>query len=367
MFAFARMRFGKEGTMETEQGKKKAPTILIVDDISVNVTILDNILSHEGYATMTALSVQEALELMKQGLPDLILSDLSMPEIDGMAFCRMLKSDQATRDIPFIFITVLNTSKEKEEAFTAGAVDFIPKPFDNVEVLMRVNNHLKSYRMQQEMTNYNRMMHRLVEDQKKQIESVHGSVLRALSKIIRRKDPGTGSHGDRVGYNCKLLAQGLQFSPAYEDVVTDEFVEAISIAARLHDIGRFAVADEDKNADRKDPAYIRRCAEEGGGIIREFGAEQEGGAMEMTRQIVECHHAHWDGSGFPEAKGKKIPLEARIVAVANDFDEMIAPWDGSAPRTVEESVAYIDEQSGLLYDPDVVRVFDKLCGRMKTN
>lgn len=133
--------------METENSRKNAPTILIVDDISVNVTILENILTHEGYEAMTALSVQEALGLMKQTRPDLILSDLSMPEIDGLEFCRMLKNDQATRDIPFIFITVLNTSKEKEEAFTAGAVDFIPKPFDNVEVLMRVSNHLNSYRL----------------------------------------------------------------------------------------------------------------------------------------------------------------------------------------------------------------------------
>ena len=155
--------------METENSRKNAPTILIVDDISVNVTILENILTHEGYEAMTALSVQEALGLMKQTRPDLILSDLSMPEIDGLEFCRMLKNDQATRDIPFIFITVLNTSKEKEEAFTAGAVDFIPKPFDNVEVLMRVSNHLNSYRLQQEMSDYNRMMHKLVEDQKNQI------------------------------------------------------------------------------------------------------------------------------------------------------------------------------------------------------
>ena len=103
--------------METEKGKKNAPVILIVDDISITVAILEQILTCEGYETTTALSVKEALELMKQTRPDLILSDLSMPEVDGLEFCRMLKSDKITREIPFIFITVLNTSKEKEEAF----------------------------------------------------------------------------------------------------------------------------------------------------------------------------------------------------------------------------------------------------------
>ena len=352
--------------METENSRKNAPTILIVDDISVNVTILENILTHEGYEAMTALSVQEALGLMKQTRPDLILSDLSMPEIDGLEFCRMLKNDQATRDIPFIFITVLNTSKEKEEAFTAGAVDFIPKPFDNVEVLMRVSNHLNSYRLQQEMSDYNRMMHKLVEDQKNQIEKEHTNVLRALSRIVKKLDPEGGKHRSNVGYNCNLLAQGLQFSPAYEDEITDEFVEAIGVAARLHDIGRFLVQEE--NSDRESMEYIKKCAEEGSSVIEEFGADQEHrGALEMTRCIARYHHAHWDGSVYPQVQGRQIPLEARIAAVANDFDEMTAPKREGTALTPEEGQKRIKEMSGIYYDPDVVEVFDKLHSRMRTN
>lgn len=303
---------------------------------------------------------------MKQTRPDLILSDLSMPEIDGLEFCRMLKNDQATRDIPFIFITVLNTSKEKEEAFTAGAVDFIPKPFDNVEVLMRVSNHLNSYRLQQEMSDYNRMMHKLVEDQKNQIEKEHTNVLRALSRIVKKLDPEGGKHRSNVGYNCNLLAQGLQFSPAYEDEITDEFVEAIGVAARLHDIGRFLVQEE--NSDRESMEYIKKCAEEGSSVIEEFGADQEHrGALEMTRCIARYHHAHWDGSGYPQVQGRQIPLEARIAAVANDFDEMTAPKREGTALTPEEGQKRIKEMSGIYYDPDVVEVFDKLHSRMRTN
>lgn len=358
--------------MENGNVKKNAPAILIVDDISVNVTILENILTHEGYEALTALSVREALELMKQTRPDLILSDLSMPEIDGLEFCRMLKSDQATRDIPFIFITVLNTSKEKEEAFLAGAVDFIPKPFDNIEVPMRVNNHLNSYRMQQEMADYNRMMHRLVEDQKNQIEREHTNVLRALSRIMKKKDDDTGKHRSNVAYNCKLLAQGMQFSPAFEDVVTDEFVENIGIAARLHDVGRFLMSEEeienDGGPDRQNLEYIEKCTEFGDEVIGEFGVDQESsGAMEMTRQIAKYHHAHWDGSGYPALSGSEIPLEARIAAVANDFDEMTAPGHGDAACSPEEGQERIGVRSGSYYDPDVVQVFNKLWSRMRTN
>ena len=353
--------------METGNSRKKAPAILIVDDISVNVTILENILTHEGYEAMTALSVQEALELIKQTRPDLILSDLSMPEIDGLEFCRMLKSDPATREIPFIFITVLNTSKEKEEAFMAGAVDFIPKPFDNVEVLMRVNNHLSSYRMRQEMSDYNRMMPKLVEDQKNQIEREHMNVLKALSRIVKKLDPDGGTHRSNVAYNCNLLAQGLQFSPAYEKEITDEFVEIIGVAAGLHDIGSFLVPEEE-NSDKNDPEYIRKCAEEGSSVISEFGADQESGsALEVTRCIAQCHHAHWDGSGYPPVRGRQIPLEARIAAVANDFDEMTAPGRGGTVLSPEEGQKRINEKSGVYYDPDVVEVFNKLWNRMRTN
>lgn len=353
--------------METESGKKKAPIILIVDDISVNVTILENILTHEGYETLTALSVEEALAQIKKTTPDLILSDLSMPEIDGLEFCRMLKSDQSTREIPFIFITVLNTSKEKEEAFMAGAVDFIPKPFDNVEVLMRVSNHLSIYRLRQEMTDYNRMMHKLVEDQKSLIEKTHVNILRALIGLLKKMDPGKEPHRSHVGYNSKLLAQGLQFSPRYEDTVTDEFVEAVGIAARLHDVGRFILGEAMPQGEQ-DPEYIERCVREGADLIGAFGTEQEeSGALGMAQQIASCHHAHWNGTGFPALSGTQIPLEARIAAVANDFDEMTLSGEGRKALTIEEGVEYINKNSGVLYDPDVVQVFNKLFGRMRTN
>ncbi len=114
--------------MESGQKKKEPPKILIVDDISVNVEILETIIEAEGYKAYGALSVQEALDIMNETRPDLILSDCFMPGMNGLEFCRLLKSNARTRDIPFIFITVGDSSEEKREAFSAGAADFIPKP-----------------------------------------------------------------------------------------------------------------------------------------------------------------------------------------------------------------------------------------------
>lgn len=358
--------------MEAEYAKRETPIILIVDDISVNVAILENMLAHEGYETMSALNVQEALGLIRQTKPSLILSDLSMPEVDGLEFCKMLKRDPGTRDIPFIFITVLNTSMEKEEAFKAGAVDYIPKPFDNVEVLMRVSNHLNGYRMRQEMANYNRMMHRLVEDQEKQIEHSQANMLMALAKIMKKRNGGMGRHQDKVSDNCGILAQGPQFMPAYEKVITDQFVEAIGVAARLHDIGRFLTpAGMDEHADpdvKHGIEYARSCSEEGAEILEELCGDQAGGyLLSMAVNIAKYHHSYWDGSGYPAAAGNQIPLEARIVALANDFDNLVTETLASGTGTVEECVAQISGKGGSLYDPDVVSVFNKIWRQMRTN
>lgn len=356
--------------MEQEHVKKGSPPILIVDDISMNVEILDNILSHEGYETMCAVSVQEAIDLMKKHMPSLVLSDLSMPDVDGLEFCRMLKSNPRTRDIPFVFISVLNTSEEKEQAFLAGAVDFIPKPFDAVEVIMRVNNHLKAYQLQHEMADHNRMMHKFIEHQKEQIEQEQKTVLLALAVLMQKRNAHMGGHLQNVGYNCGLLAQGLQFFTEYENEVSDEFVETIKVAAKMHSIGKFVVPQEggfeEKDTGEQDLEYLKRCTQEGAGVLEEIGEGQERGRfLSMAVKIAGCYRANWDGTGYPALKGKEIPLEARIVALANDFDNLGVSRPDRDAYSEEESVRLINEKSGVFYDPDIVNVFNKIWRKLK--
>lgn len=349
--------------MEQESAKRGRFRILIVDDIPMNVDILDNILTHEGYTTMCAVSVQEAINLMKEQKPTLVLSDLSMPEVDGLEFCRMLKGNPRTRDIPFVFISVMNTSEEKEQAFLAGAVDFIPKPFDAVEVIMRVNNHLKTYQLQQEMAEHNRMMHKFIDHQKEQIEQEQKNVLLALATLMQKRNAFRGGHLENVGYNCGLLAQGLQFLPKYENVISDEFIETIKVAARIHSIGKFVVPDKD-GGNRLE--YLEKCAEEGAGVLEEIGAGQERGRfLSMAIRIAGYYGARWDGSGYPAAAGRDIPLEARIVALANDFDNLGVDGDGREAFSVEESVRIIGEKSGTFYDPDIVGIFDRIWRKLR--
>lgn len=348
--------------MENTSKKKEPEKILIVDDISINVKILENIIESEGYEPLCALSAQEALDIMQDTLPQLILSDFSMPGMNGLEFCKILKENPITRDIPFVFITVADSSEEKKAAFSAGAVDFIPKPFEPIEVVMRVRNQLNSYRIKQEMEHYNRMMHRMVTDQRKQMEKEQANVLLALAKLAGRRNACIDSHLDRVGNNSRLLAQSLQLVPKFEDSITDEFVETIGMAAKLHNIGNIVMTDEalarfDQDASEESKKEIRKQrAEESAGILEEIGSVSSR-FLDMAIQIARFHHANWDGSGYPEGVGgTDIPLAARIVAVVNDLDTMT----GRENLTGEQSIEKIDQGSGVLYDPHIVEVFDKV-------
>lgn len=354
---------------EYASSNKEKPKILIVDDIDMNVEILDNMLSAEGYDTLCALNVQEALGLIRNIKPSLILSDLSMPEIDGLEFCRMLKNNPKTRDIPFVFISVLNSGEEKERAFKAGAVDYIPKPFEAVEVIMRVRNQLSSYQMRQNMADYNRMMHAMVEEQKKELEQGQVNVLRAMAGILERRDAGMERHLRNVGHNCRVFAQALQFLPEYGDEITDEFIEGIETAAKLYDIGSLVIPGHSgsRSAESHERAapYMEQRSREGIRILQEIGIEHQNGCLlTMAINIAKYQYAHWDGTGYPAVEGRAIPLEARITALVRDFDRLSAGADSETELSAEAIIQAMDEGSGVVYDPDMVEVFHKIQKQM---
>lgn len=350
------------------------PKVLIVDDISVNVEILREILSEQGYEPLCALSVQEALDIMKENMPQLILTDFTMPGMNGLEFCRLLKSNPITREIPLIFVTVADSSSDKKEAFEAGVADFIGKPFDPTEVIMRVKNHLNTYYFRQEMEDYNRMMHKMVTEQKKQLEKEQQNVLLALAKVVQKRNIHSRRHVDHVGDNSRLLAQSLQLIPRYESRISNTFIETIGTAARLHDIGNLLLPDEvffkeyASDAEREE-TIMRFHTEEGARFLEEIAAgNTDSHFLDMAIQICRYHHAWWDGSGYPEGVGgADIPLAARITSIVNDFHGLLGGGYNREAHTVEESVRIINERSGRAYDSRIVEVFNKVVKQMKTD
>jgi len=347
--------------------------ILVVDDEKEIADLIEIYLVSDGYKVLKADNAEEGLEILGKEDVHLVLLDIMMPGMNGLEFCRLLKSNPLTRDIPLIFATVADSSADKKKAFEAGVVDFIRKPFEPIEVIMSVKNQMNSYYAKREMEDYNRMMHKMVTEQKKQMEKEQEKVLLALQTVAERRNAHEGSHLKNVGYNSRLLAQCLQLVPKYEKMVNNAFIDTIGVSARLHDIGNILMPDETflddyRSKEEQKKAFVKHHTEEGAKLLEELGANEGNRFLDMAVLICRYHHAKWDGSGYPEnMSGEDIPLAARITAVANDFDALLRARYKSEPLSLEESVRIMNERSGKAYDSRIIEVFNKVVKQMRTD
>lgn len=349
---------------------EKTPQILIVDDVDINLVILSSIINGMGYVSRCASRVKEAANMINEELPQLIILDIFMPEINGFEFCEKLKKNVRTRDIPIIFISADSARENIWKGFELGGADFITKPFDTQEVAMRVNTHLKMYQMQQELAETNKYLHHVIEDQMKRIEGEQRNTLYALTKLTEEENEGRNSHMDNVGYNSRILAQGLQLSPRFEESISENFIEEIAIASMLHDIGKLllppgTVVDPLLDEDEKALWDLAYHAEQGAVILEKiYNFTNKNDFLAMAIDIAKYHHTRWDGAGLPKGiSGKDIPLAARIVAVVDIYD--VINEDYKDKITPEEGLALIEKRAGTYYDPEIVQVFLKIKGQMK--
>lgn len=354
-------------------GSRSVPRILIVEDTDVNALLLEQMIRHMGYSSVRAANGKVAMQLLKEDLPQLILMDISMPEMNGYELCEVLKKNKDTRDIPVIFISAMDGSDARIRGFKAGAVDFIPKPFVPLEVTMRIENHLKMYKMQQEMEEYSYKLNHLVNEQMKRIEQEQKNILFALAKITEGRDNATGNHLANISYNCRMLAQSLQFSPKFEKEITASFIEKIGVAAMLHDIGKIQIQDEillkPGQLSFQERDVIKQHTTIGARILEEiYGSTEKNDFLPMAINIARYHHERWNGTGYPEGiKGREIPLSARIVSLIDIFDTLTGERCYKLAYTLEESIKIIENCKGNYFDSDIVDVFMKIYKQLRHN
>ncbi len=348
-------------------------SILVVDDVEVNLIILEEIIKNMGYQALLAQSVKEALQIIEnsQALPKVILSDISMPEIDGFTFCSMLKNDPYTKDIPVIFISAMDTASDLSKGFELGAVDYIPKPFEKTEVEMRISTHLKIYTMQRDLEENNKQLNLVVARQMEKLRLEQKNIMTALARLVESRENVSGSHYKNILYNSRILAEGMQLSPKFEDEVSDDFIDTIESSAGLHDIGKLMIPDRIllKNAplDEKEREIMYTHAELGAKTLNDiYDGVEKNDFIEMAIDIAWYHHECWDGSGYPKGlKGNEIPLAARIVKVVDVFDAMVSERRYKKPIPLEQTLAYMQENSGTIFDPDIIRVFMRIYRNFK--
>ena len=338
------------------------PKILIVDDVDTNRFVLKDIVSDMGYTPLLAENGVQALKIVERLIPQLIISDIAMPQMDGMALCEALKADPRTRDIPIIFISAFDDTKDVVEGFKVGASDYISKPFLPEIVKARVSLHLKLFETQRELSETNRMLQVSIRNQMEQIETEKRNMLYALTRVARENASFDASHMDRLSYNCRIMAEALQLTKEYGAVISDTFVETIGLAAPLCDLGNAGIPGSILSKSGKltdeEMQTVRKHVTIGGRIIKDImEMENTNDFLQMSYDIAMYHHEYYDGSGYPEGrKVEDIPLAAQIVAVVSAYCALTEKRSYRDAFSAEEAMKMIKDTSGTKYTPQLCEV-----------
>lgn len=304
--------------------------LLLVDDEPTNLQVLRHILQ-DDYRLLFAKDGPKALELAGRERPALVLLDVMMPGMTGHDVCLQLKADPATREIPVIFVTALADTEDEAKGFEVGAVDYITKPVSPAIVKARVRTHLSLVRMDE-------------------LKRTRLEIVQRLGLAAEYKDNETGLHVIRMSHYSRILARALGWSEADCDDLLN--------AAPMHDVGKIGIPDavlrKPGKLDADEWAVMRQHVSIGANII----GEHPSGLLRMAQRIALTHHEKWDGSGYPNGlAGEDIPIEGRIVAIADVFDALTSERPYKQAWPVEEAVAFLREQSGQHFDPDLVELF----------
>lgn len=286
--------------------------ILVVDDSGLNLRVAMNILK-EHYEVACANSGFAAFDVIKKRIPDLILLDYHMPQMDGFEFIKKLKEIDEYKDIPVIMLTADNNRDTEVRGFQLGVMDFIAKPFVDEIMMQRVGRILELSRLQKNLQREVSIQTRRAEEKRRQVERLSEEVMKTLANTIDAKDPYTNGHSLRVAKYSKEIAKRAGKSK--------EKQKEIYQMALLHDIGKIGIPDQIINKDSRltDEEYeaIRQHPAIGSDILKTI--------KEIPNIMVGArwHHERYDGHGYPDRlAGIEIPEEARIIGVADAYDAM---------------------------------------------
>ncbi|MGB0894702.1 MAG: HD domain-containing phosphohydrolase [Parashewanella sp.] len=320
------------------------PTILIVDDMPENIDVLSSALMPD-YHVKVSLHGEKALQLAqnKEDQPNLILLDIMMPNMDGYEVCRQLKANPITKDIPIIFVTASNTAMDEVKALSVGGVDYISKPIIPEIVRARVTTHLH-------LNDQALHFKSLVFKKTKEIRQTKQQILDTLCRAAAYKDNETQDHVERMSLYAELLAKKVNNDK--------EWVLQVKQSAQMHDIGKIGIEDKillkPGKLDESEIDKIQTHVLIGAKII----GDESTPLLKMSRDVALYHHEKWDGTGYASGLSRTdIPLEARIVAVADVFDALTSSRSYKKAWSVEEALAYIEKESGSHFDPMLAKLF----------
>ena len=326
--------------------------ILIVDDQEANVRLLELILdsaSFQQYRHTT--DSRQVLQLCESFQPDILLLDLQMPHQDGFKVMAQLASELPSHAyLPILILTADISAEAKQKALSSGASDFLSKPFDAIEVILRIKNLLRTRWLNAELQQHNQTLEAKVAERTAQLADAQLEILDRLAMAGEYRDDNTGQHTQRVGKLAAMIAHALGQS--------QEQVELLRLAATLHDIGKIGVPDRVLMKEGKLTAEEFEIIKSHTTIGSEILQKSKFSILQVAREVAASHHEKWDGTGYPKGlKEERIPLSGRIVAIADVFDALTHARPYKKEWALDKALVEIRGQSGRHFDPHLVDVF----------
>jgi putative two-component system response regulator len=340
-------------------------TIFLVDDNMTNLTTGKTILK-DRYDIFSIPSGAKLFEMLEKVRPDLILLDIEMPEMDGYQALKKLKEEKKTCDIPVVFLTARSDPGSELEGLNLGAIDYISKPFSPPLLLKRIETHLLVENQQRELKDYNDNLQQMVQKRTRQVLELQNSILSTVTEMVEFRDDVTGGHIERTQRYLKLLVDKLLAERIYWEEVSSWNLEFLVPSAQLHDVGKIAISDAILNKPGKLTAEefeaMKKHAAIGETVIDIImKTNSDNDFLYHAKIFAGTHHEKWDGSGYPRGlKNSMIPLQGRLMAIADVYDALIAVRPYKQPLSAPEAEGIIVEGREKHFDPVLVDLFREL-------
>jgi len=323
-------------------------TIFVVDDSDTNLSMVESALEDQ-YRVLTMPSASKMFSLFEKMIPDLILLDIEMPEMNGIDALIKLKSYEAWKSIPVIFLTGRIDETVEAHCFELGAVDFITKPFSAPVLLKRIKTHLD--------------IDKAIRERSAQISRLQYSIVSVLANVVESRDKINTGHIERTSEYIKILINEIKKRGVYSEETADWDIDKMILSARMHDLGKISITDLIVNKPGKltneEYETMKTHVLEGERIIDEIIAQTgEGDYLHNAKMFAGFHHERWDGKGYPYGlKGTDIPLQGRIMAIVDVYDAITSERPYKKAFTDEEAVQIIMDNAGTHYDPEIAKIF----------
>lgn len=341
--------------------------VMIVDDEPLNVRVLRKYLETVGFTKfITTSDALEALPILEEERPDILLLDIMMPGISGLDILEIVREHSKLKYLPVIILTAASDPDTKLQALSRGATEFLGKPVEHAELALRVRNALVAKGHQDRLSNYSSYLKQQVNNRTAELRASQQEVVNCLARAADYRDGTTGRHVIRVGLYAEIVARQMGCPEHVADLIRE--------AAKLHDVGKIGIPDsillKPGKLDPTEQKHMQQHCSFGRNIIEQLPdrrlstgtASIEGNVaspiLRLAASVAYSHHEKWDGTGYPLGlKGAQIPIEGRITAISDVFDALSTKRPYKSAFDIQKCYSILEEGRGTHFDPEVLDAF----------